>query len=360
MPAREFVRRLCEEAEKARRFPISDDDALENGRASAVQELWQFAQETSVDGVTRHVSPAVTSLLASWLEDAPDDRCTELAVIEILKIWPEAEPGSLLKSLARSASVEISLRAVEAMAETGRLDYLDTLETLTDPGNDDAVIWRAVVAAARISGEPTALERVTAHGYPLSADLASHLSRVGRAVDAAGLQDLAGDLILSDDKTRVTLGATILDLDSRIPLERAAAAKSLTAADDLVAAAALVRACRDRALPGLSPSEVAGNRGISPTARTAAYLLAEPPLRSPALCLEILRESTDAEAALRLMERAFAEGGPAGLRFLLDSYTPGPGFASAIEMRSDALADGMFRSALDEWELEQPRNGGPE
>jgi hypothetical protein len=267
---------LCERV--ASSSAADAEDAFPGALSETVAARSLLADSLSVSQVARRASPEVRD----WLSDfdlARAEPCVVLAVIQLLTIWPEAEPGDLLAELARHpprASVFMTMKALGAMGQTGRADYLDVLATFVDPENDSRVVAKAIRSAAVISGDADlALTVASDEAFPMDGSLAGELAVALMPASGPALDGTMRALLGARDPFRLEAGLKAAAIGVGMPAALAEVMDA-TALPDLRAGAARagVDAIRE-AMPGTAAHallDLASNARASADARAAALV----------------------------------------------------------------------------------------
>jgi hypothetical protein len=256
---------------------VPDHDALLGlALSEAAPASLQLVGSLSEGDVPRRAAPDV----AEWLGDfdlRAAEPCLVLAVIELLTIWPEAEPGDLLAALAGNppgGSIFMTLKALGAMGETGRADYADLAARFVDPANDARVVARAIRTAAVITGDAElAATLASDEAFPMDDSLAGELAGALTPAAGPGLDRTMRALLRSQDPFRQEAGLKAAAIGVGMP---AALPRVLEAAAgphlSMEAARSGVDAIR-AAMPGSAAAtllDLARSPAASPDARAAA------------------------------------------------------------------------------------------
>lgn len=277
---------LCERV-AANSATVPDREAvLGLALSEAVPARRRLSGSLSEADVARRASPEV----AKWLGDFDArgaEPCVVLALIQLLNIWPEAEPGDLLADLAThppGGSLFITMKAIGAMGESGRADYVDVLATFVDPGNDSRVVAKATRAAAVITGDAElALALASNEEFPMDGSLAGELALALMPASGPGLDRTMQVLLGSDDPFRREAGLRAAAVGVGMPV---ALPQVLEATTDPDLPMEVARNGVDAILRGTGAGsgdrallDLARNDGASVDARAAALLaMAEPPI----------------------------------------------------------------------------------
>lgn len=327
---------ICAHWSRERERVADPDIALDMARMAADSDREAMLSALSVDGISRTASAAAISYVAERARADRDQACSVHALVDFLRLWPEAEPGSYLAQVARDppgGSLLVTCAALDAMGQTGRADYVPELASHVQPGADSRVLVNAVDASTTILGDAELATRLLSSEFTFDEQLAGGLPHALAVGEGPGVVRVVEGLVSSPEPGR-RLAAF------RAAAQGAGLPEALLAVVDAARAPGTTREEASRTVDAIqqvggegAPAQLlalARDRRISPMMRGISLLEAGPAADAERLGLEIARETTDVSLALALA-RAAHRADPGVANRILDA------FARNADLEADLL-----------------------
>lgn len=332
----------------------SDPDvALELARNGAVQER-RAMLSLATDGVARTAGTSMIRYVAELAMAGHDGPCAVSAFLDVLRLWPEAEPASYLADLARDppgGSLLVTCAAIDAMGQTGRADYAVVLSTFVRVGVDSRIVFNAVEASTTILGDSDVALSLLADDFVFDEVLAGGLPHALAVATGPSVDEVVQRLASSNDPNRrltafraAAIGAgmpaalpAIVDAARRPSTTREEASRMVEAIQEVGADAA--------------PEELmtlARDPRTSPITRAIALLAAGGSQQNVDLSRQIAATTTDPDVAIDLALSVLPSSSDQARR-VLGAFARDPELETVLVARLQGARDGALAELANEY-----------
>ena len=306
----EYQSKFCANYEiEVARLPDAES-ALDMARTRASAEKDEMLAALSVDGVARTASTSALAYLAERSAVDRDRACAAYALVDLLRVVPEAEPGSYLAQIARdppSGSILLRSAAIDAMGQTGRADYVREVDGYVVPGTDSRVLVSAVEASTTIVGDAEVASKLLSDDFVVDEQLAGGLPHALSVGAGPRLVEVVSSLASASEPKRRLAALRAASLGSGLPdalpaIVEAARAPTTTREE----ASRIVESIQNTSGDG-APAQLmnlARDRGISPMMRGISLLAARPGRDAEGVARQIAGATRDVSLALSLARAA--------------------------------------------------------